>query len=238
MNGRIILTAAIAAIGLAAFADDSNKPGVWSAFSVSGALNDAKTLKAAAAQESRFDTKRLIEEHTQATLLFSPVDWFDIGPHVHWIDARAKKPDGGHEWNNELRLGVESNLRYKSGGWNFANRHRVLWREFEKGNTDFFRWRSRFQIVAPDILKPAGFETGWKARPFVSYEFFFDNGKPSKRVRTNDKFDQQWLRAGIKLAFSEHWGLDVFYHLQIKKSSSTHDWDPGHVIGLNFGYRF
>ena len=238
MNKRINLTVVIAAVGLAAFADDSNKPGVWIAGSVSGALNESKTLKVSAAQESRFDSKRLIEEHTQASLLFSPVDWFDIGPHVHWIDARAKKSDGGHEWNNELRLGIESNLKYKFEGWNFANRNRFVWREFEKGNVDFFRWRSRFQVIAPDILEPVGLKTDWKVKPFASYEFFFDNGKPSKHVRTNDKFDQQWLRAGLKFAFSEHWGLDVFYHLQIKKSSSTHDWDPGHVIGLNFGYKF
>lgn len=221
-------------------ASDDN-PGSWVAFSAGGFVDTNKLFKLNVKEENRFDSKHLQEVHSQISLGWKVTDWFELAPRLHSVYARNSGIDGrkkgsghgkvDHGWDRELRVGADGTFSYNLAGFKLSDRNRVVWREYEDSR-GFWRYRNRLQVVSPWKW------TDFKINPYASYEIFLDDGKESKHVRKNDKFDQWRFVVGAKAKLSDNWGLDLYYLLQEKKDTGDHDWDNHHIIGLELSYKF
>lgn len=235
----ILTTTVVAATQAKASSEDS--PGTWVAFSAGGNLDTNKLFKLDIKEENRFTKKHLSEVHSQISLGYKVTDWFEIAPRIHSIYARndslngRKKGSGNgyvdHGWERELRVGADGTFSYTLAGFKLSDRNRVVWREYEDDH-GFWRYRNRIQVVTPWKW------TQYKINPYTSYEVFFDDGKPSKDVRRNDKFDQWRFIIGAKAKLSDNWSLDAYYLLQEKKDTGEHEWSGHHIIGVGLAYKF
>lgn len=205
--------------------------GTWIGVGVKGNLDTNKVYSVNASTEGRFGEDRLSEQHTIVGFGIKPFDWLTIGPHYHVIDSRKEKAGGGHYWEKEHRLAVDVTPSITLGGWKISDRSRIAHRDFENSQS-FWRYRNRIQVNAPWKW------TDWKINPYASWEFFLDDGKPSKHVRKNDKFDQWRFVTGATAKVTDNLSLNLYYLLQEKKDTTDHDWSANHVVGLNATFSF
>lgn len=205
--------------------------GTWIGVGVKGNLDTNKVYSVNASTEGRFGEDRLSEQHTIVGFGIKPFDWLTIGPHYHVIDSRKEKSGGGHYWEKEHRVAVDVTPSITLGGWKISDRSRIAYRDFENSQ-GFWRYRNRIQVNAPWKW------TDWKINPYASWEFFLDDGKPSKHVRKNDKFDQWRFVTGATAKITDNLSLNLYYLLQEKKDTTDHDWSANHVVGLNATFSF
>ena len=205
--------------------------GTWIRAGAKGNIDTNKVYSVNASIEGRFGEDELDEQHAIVGFGIKPFDWLTIGPHYHVVDSRKKKSGGGHYWEKEHRVAVDVTPSYTLGGWKISDRSRIAYRDFENSQ-GFWRYRNRIQVNSPWKW------TDWKINPYASWELFLDDGKPSKHVRKNDKFDQWRFVTGVTAKVTDNLSLNLFYLLQEKKDTSTHDWRPNHVVGLYATYSF
>ena len=205
--------------------------GAWIGVGAKGNLDTNKVYSVNASIEGRFGENELDEQHAIVGLGIKPFDWLTIGPHYHVIDSRKEKSDGGHYWEKEHRVAVDVTPSITLGGWKISDRSRIAYRDFENSQ-GFWRYRNRIQVNAPWKW------TEWKINPYASWELFLDDGKPSKHVRKNDKFDQWRFVTGATAKITDNLSLNLYYLLQEKKDTTDHDWSANHVVGLNATFSF
>ena len=238
---RKLGSAAIAAgFAASAFADasDAGNHGAWIGVQAKYGIDTNRVWTINASEESRFGEKHYEEQHGTLGVTIKPFSWLAITPHYHFIDTRKRisaTRDGDayvtHDWQREHRFGVDVEPSVKLWGWKIADRNRVVWRDFEDSQ-GFWRYRNRIQVNSPWKW------TDYKINPYASWELFLDDGKPSKHVRKNDKFDQWRFAVGATAKLTDNISLNLFYLLQEKKNTSHHDWSPNHVLGVNVGFSF
>ena len=244
---KITWTLAVAGGVLASVASD-NHPGTWISATASGCLDTNRLFKVQIKEENRFTEKHLSEVHSQISVGYKLTDWFEIAPRAHVVYLRNDSLEGrsqksshisgkkvDHGWDRELRVGADATFSHNLYGWKLSDRNRVVWREYED-EQGFWRVRNRFQVVSPWKW------TEYKINPYTSFELFWDDGKASKNLNKNDKFDQWRFIAGTKVALTKRISLDLYYLLQEKKSG-TYDanggaWDDNQIIGLDLGFTF
>ena len=239
LKAGIAAATVTAAVVAQAKSSDSSEHGVWLGVSAKANIDTNGLFNVTLSEDNRFGEKHLDEVHAAIAVGYKPFDWLTIAPRYHQVYSRknktgASKPGGGyvdHRWEREDRVGFDVTPSWTLGGWKFSDRNRIVWRDFED-DRGFWRYRNRIQVAAPWKW------TEYKINPYASFELFLDDGKPSKNVRKNDKFDQWRFIVGTTAKLSKNATLNTYSLLQEKKDTGDHDWRPNHVIGVNLGFSF
>ena len=217
----------LATTSLAAFA--RNRAQVWTQENASYSIGDG--LSASISEENRIgvnewpDGKKHIDEiHVAPSVDYSVFDWLSVGANYRHVLLR----DGSDaRYTHDRRPGVNVALKGSAYGFSFLNRSRFICRVPEH-ESPYFRYRN---------LSKVSYAIG-NFSPFASYEWYFDEGSRDRPYRKNDRFSQQWLSFGLDWKVSENFKATLYYMLTEVKNRATHDWSPGHVIGIAVTYSF
>lgn len=193
-------------------------------------------FSAGVSEESRIgvnqdeNPKKLDEFHTTAF-----VDWrfsrlMSIGIQDDMVLLRNRS-DARYRRDN--RPGVNVALFESFYGVDFMNRSRFIMRDLED-ERPYFRYRNLTKATLPEIFRVLEHPV----RPYISYEWYYDEGSKDRKIRKNDKFGQFWTDFGLQVSLCKDVSLSLFYRIVEIKSTSSHDWSPGHVVGCTVGISF
>lgn len=225
MKKVLILT--LATMSLASIA--SNHAQVWTQENASYWMGHGFT--AAISEENRIgvnewpDGKKHIDEiHLAPSVDYAVFDWLSVGANYRHVLLR----DGSDaRYTQDRRPGIDVALKHNLGGFSLLNRSRFICRVPE-GEHPYFRYRN---------LSKVSYALG-DFSPFASYEWYYDDGSHERPYRKNDRFSQQWLSFGVDLKVSDNFKATLYYMLTEVKNRTTHDWSPGHVIGIALSFSF
>ena len=136
-------------------------------------------------------------------------------------------------YRRDNRPGINLTFRQTYNGFDFSNRSRFILRDLE-GERPYFRYRNLSKVVMPEVVQA----WGCPVRPYISYEWYFDEGSKDREIRKNDKFGQFWTDFGIQTKLNANCSLCLFYRLVELKSISDHSWQPSHVVGTAVSFTF
>ena len=168
--------------------------------------------------------KHLDEIHVAPSVDYAMYDWLSIGVNYRHVLIR----DGSDaRYTNDRRPGIDVALKESAYGVSLLNRSRFICRVPE-GENPYFRYRnlSKVSYAIADFI------------PFVSYEWYYDEGSHHRKYRKNDRFSQQWLSCGVDYKVCKNFKVTIYYMLTGNKSRVAHNWYPGHVIGLGLALNF
>ena len=201
----------------------------WNTIQVS--KNVTNNVSVGVSEESRIgvnqneNPKKLDEFHTTAFVDWRCLDWMSIGIQDDFVLLR----DGTDtRYKHDNRLGINLAFYRSFKGFDFMNRSRFIMRDLEN-ERPYFRYRNLSKVTAPVVCQICE----RPIRPYVSYEWYFDEGSKDRKIRKNDKFGQFWTDLGLQVGLNKNLSLALFYRLAEVKSTSTHDWSPGHVVGVS-----
>lgn len=201
---------AVAAVLWAAATAHANEH-FWPELNVFVPLGERTRLFALWARDRDFDAGRA----TEATWGLH-ADWFpppsstggwDLMLRAGYNRIEALDPSGADE--NRLLVDVTVRALPLPGGWQFANRNRLEWRDFGDGRT--VRWRNRSRVdrgFAPvGLLGPDW--GGWleaggatSITPYAMFELFEDD-----RL---SRFDRRMLQVGVEAEWRGGYGAEVY----------------------------
>jgi hypothetical protein len=201
----------------------------WNTIQASKSLG--KGVSAGVSEESRIgvnqneNPKKFDEFHTTAFVDWKCLGWMSIGVQDDFVLLR----DGtDSRYKRDNRPAVNLAFYHSYRGFDLMNRSRFIMRDLEN-ERPYFRYRNLSKITMPEVVKLNDFPI----RPYVSYEWYFDEGSKDRYIRKNDKFGQFWTDFGLQTALNANLNIAVFYRLVELKSTSDHDWSPGHVFGIS-----
>ena len=200
----------------------------WNTLQVSKNLGEGVSV--GISEESRIgvnqneNPKKLDEFHTTAFVDWRCLDWMSIGVQDDMVLLR----DGTDtRYRRDNRPGINLAFYQSYKGFDFMNRSRFIMRDLED-ERPYFRYRNLSKVTGPELVQA----WGCPIRPYVSYEWYFDEGSKDRKIRKNDKFGQFWTDFGFQVAVNKNLNLSLFYRLVELKSTTEHDWSPGHVVGV------
>lgn len=206
----------------------------WNTIQVSKGLGNGVSV--GVSEESRIGTnqsenpKKLDEFHTTAFLDWRCLEWLSIGIQDDLVLLR----DGTDtRYRRDNRPGVNLAFYYSYRGFDFMNRSRFIMRDLEN-ERPYFRYRNLSKVTAPELFQVYD----CPIRPYISYEWYFDEGSKDRYIRKNDKFNQFWSDAGLQVKLNDACSLSIFYRLVEVKSATTNNWAPGHVVGATVNFSF
>lgn len=171
------------------------------------------------------DGKKHIDEiHIAPSFDYKIAEWISAGVNYRHVLLR----DGSDaRYKSDRRPGLDVALREKVWGIGLLNRSRFICR-IPEGENPYFRYRN---------LSKVSYDLGWYA-PFVSYEWYYDEGSHHRPYRKNDRFSQQWITFGCDWTVLKGYKATLYYMLTETKDRSDHSWYPGHVIGVGITMSF
>ena len=208
--------------------------GTWNTVQMSKGLGNG--FSAGLSEESRIGTvdqpssiKRLDEFHTTVFLDWRVFDWMSIGIQDDFVLLR--RSGAVDRYRRDNRPGINLTFGHSVGGFDFSNRSRFIMRDLEN-ERPYFRYRNLSKVTMPRVFNVLEREV----RPYVSYEWYFDEGSKDRKIDKNDKFGQFWTDFGIQTRISPSCSLCLFYRLVELKVSES--WQPSHVVGTAFTFSF
>ena len=211
----------------------ANDFGTWNTVQVQKNLPSRFSI--GASEESRIGTvdtdKKLDEFHTTLFVDWRVVDWMSIGIQDDFVLLR--RVGSSSKYRHDNRPGINLALYQSRKGFDFFNRSRFIMRDLEN-ERPYFRYRNLSKMTMPEVVRA----WGCPVRPYVSYEWYFDEGSKGREIRKNDKFGQFWTDFGLQAKLNPNCSISLFYRLVELKSTSDHSWQPSHVVGtaLNFSF--
>jgi hypothetical protein len=209
----------------------ANDLGTWNTIQIQKKM--PHDLSIGASEESRIGTvdsdKRLDEFHTTAFLDWRVFDWMSVGVQDDFVLLR--RSGAVDRYRRDNRPGINLTFRHSVGGFDFSNRSRFIMRDLEN-ERPYFRYRNLSKVTMPRVFNVLEREV----RPYVSYEWYFDEGSKDREIRKNDKFGQFWTDFGLQTRISPSCSLCLFYRLVELKVSES--WQPSHVVGTAFTLSF
>ena len=171
------------------------------------------------------DGKKHIDEiHIAPSFDYAVCDWLSVGVNYRHVLIR----DGSDtRYNTDHRPGMDVALKKSLYGFTLLNRSRFICR-IPEGESAYFRYRN---------LSKVSYAIGTFS-PYASYEWYYDEGSHDRPYRKNDRFSQQWISFGVDWKLTASIKASAYYMLTENKNRTTHDWYPGHVIGLAVSYSF
>lgn len=212
----------------------ANDLGTWNTIQIQKKM--PYDLYMGASEESRIGTvdsdKRLDEFHTTVFLDWRVFDWMSIGIQDDFVLLR--RSGAVDRYRRDNRPGINLTFKHHTySGFDFSNRSRFIMRDLES-ERPYFRYRNLSKVMMPEVVQA----WGCPIRPYVSYEWYFDEGSKDREIRKNDKFGQFWTDFGIQTKLNSTCSICLFYRLVELKSISDHSWQPSHVIGSAFTFSF
>lgn len=224
MKSRISLS--VMSLGLAALANNAQ---VWTQENVTYYMG--LRTSAALSQENRIgvnewpDGKKHIDEiHVAPSVDYAVFDWLSVGVNYRHVMLRNGSDT---RYTHDRRPGIDFSLKRRFAHLSLLNRSRFICRVPE-GERPYFRYRN---------LSKVSYAIG-DFSPFASYEWYFDEGSHERPYRKNDRFSQQWLSFGCDWKITRNFKATAYYMLTDVKNRSSHDWSPGHVIGIALSVSF
>lgn len=192
--------------------------------------NITNGLSATLSQENRIgldrtDNKKHIDEiHVAPSIDYRFYDWLSLGVNYRHVLLRN---GSDNRYTHDRRPGVDVALSQRLGAFSVLNRSRFICR-IPEGENPYFRYRN---------LSKVAYQIG-AFSPYLSYEWYFDEGSKHRPYRKNDKFSQLWFTVGVDWKVSNWLKLTGYYMLTENKNRTEHDWYPGHVIGIGASVTF
>ena len=209
----------------------ANDLGTWNTIQIQKKM--PHDLSMGASEESRIGTvdsdKRLDEFHTTVFLDWRVFDWMSIGIQDDFVLLR--RTGSVDRYRRDNRPGINLTFRHSVGGFDFSNRSRFIMRDMEN-ERPYFSYRNLSRVTMPRVFNFLEREV----RPYVSYEWYFDEGSKDRDIRKNDKLGQFWTDFGFQTRISPSCSLCMFYRLVELKVSES--WQPSHVVGTAFTFSF
>ena len=144
-----------------------------------------------------------------------------------------RRPNCSSRYRHDNRPGINLAFYHSWKGFDFMNRSRFIMRDLEN-ERPYFRYRNLSKVTMPEVVQA----WGCPIRPYVSYEWYFDEGSKDRYIRKNDKFGQFWTDFGLQAKLNSNCSICLFYRLVELKSTSSHDWQPSHVVGTSLNFNF
>ena len=220
---------AIAASFLVSACAFANRIQVWTQENVSYGMTER--LSAGLSQENRYGlndlggSKHIDEIHVAPSFECMVFEWLSVGANYRHVLLR----DGSDaRYSQDRRPGVDLALRKRLSEASFLNRSRFICRSPEHEDP-YFRYRN---------LSKVSYEIKPHVVPYVSYEWYYDEGNHDRPYRKNDRFSQQGLTFGIDCISFGNWKFSTYYMLTENKDRTSHFWYPGHVVGFSISYIF
>ena len=209
----------------------ANDLGTWNTIQIQKKM--PYDLSIGASEESRIGTvdsdKRLDEFHTTVFLDWRVFDWMSMGIQDDFVLLR--RSGSADRYRRDNRPGINLTFKHTCSGFDFSNRSRFIMRDLES-ERPYFRYRNLSKVTIPRVFNVLEREV----RPYVSYEWYFDEGSKDREIRKNDKFGQFWTDFGIQTRISPSCSICLFYRLVELKVSES--WQPSHVVGTAFTISF
>lgn len=222
---NIVILAAIASSTVV----EANRLQVWTQENVSYGIGSGFT--ASISEENRYGisdlngSKHIDEIHVAPSVDYAVVDWLSVGVNYRHVLIRNGSDS---RYSQDRRPGVDLALRKKLSEASFLNRSRFICRSPEHEDP-YFRYRN---------LSKVSYEIKPHVVPYVSFEWYYDEGSHDRPYRKNDRFSQQWLTFGIDWTSFGNWKFSTYYMLTENKDRTSHSWYPGHVVGFSISYIF
>lgn len=223
---KIRITLGVMFLGITSFANNAQ---VWTQENVSYGIGSRTTL--GVSQENRIGVnewedgkKHLDEIHVAPSMEYLVSEWLSIGINYRHVLLRNGSDT---RYVHDRRPGIDVALKRRIGNLSLLNRSRFICRVPE-GEQSYFRYRN-LSKVSYSLDNVA---------PFVSYEWYYDEGSKDRPYRKNDRFSQQWLSIGLDWEICKNLKATGYYMLTENKNRVTHDWYPGHVIGVSISLSF
>lgn len=207
----------------------ANHAQVWTQENLYYAIGPRTTI--GVSQENRIGVtewangkKHIDEIHIAPSIDYLIQDWLSVGVNYRHVLSR----DGTDvRYKDDYRPGIDVAFKRRYGDFLLLNRSRFICRKPE-GEQEYFRYRnlSRVAYLIGDIA------------PYVSYEWYYDEGSKDRQYRKNDRFSQQWITLGCEWKISKAIKATTYYMLTENKNRASHDWYPGHVIGIGITLAF
>ena len=216
------ILAALPALALA------NRLQVWTQEDVS--VRTHERFVAGISEENRYGisdldgSKHVDEIHVAPFLDRYVFGWLSIGANYRHVLLRN---GSDARWSEDRRPGIDVALKEKLGNLSLLNRSRVICR-IPEHEDPYFRYRN---------LSKVSYSLG-TASPYVSYEWYYDEGSHDRPYRKNDRFSQQWISIGLDWRVAGPITVSPYYRLVENKDGNDHDWYPGHVLGIVLAARF
>ena len=211
----------------------ANDFGTWNTIQVQ--KNFPNSFSIGASEESRIGTidkdRKLDEFHTTLFADWRVVDWMSIGIQDDFVLLRRVGSSSKYRHDNRPGINLAFHQSYK--GFDFMNRSRFIMRDLEN-ERPYFRYRNLSKVTMPEVVQA----WGCPVRPYVSYEWYFDEGSKDREIRKNDKFGQFWTDFGFQVKLNQNCSISLFYRLVELKSTSDHSWQPSHAVGTAFTFSF
>ena len=223
---KIRITFGIMFLGITSFANNAQ---VWTQENVSYGIGPRTTL--CVSQENRIgineweDGKKHLDEiHVAPSIDYLIVEWLSIGVNYRHVLLRNGSDT---RYVHDRRPGIDVSLKRSIGNLSIINRSRFICR-IPEGEQSYFRYRN---------LSKVSYSFN-NIAPFVSYEWYYDEGSKDRPYRKNDRFSQQWLSFGLDWKITEIFKATAYYMFTENKNRTSHDWYPGHVIGIALNMSF
>ena len=191
-------------------------------------------LRFGLSHEDRFGTSkshdfRWDEIHNAVSVDYQVLDWMSVGINDRFVLLRN---GSDARYREDHRPGIDVAFFAKNlYGWDFLNRSRFIYRQVEHEH-GYFRYRNLSKAMMPWKF------TEYNIRPFLSYEWYWDDGCKERVYKNRDKFSQQWFTIGTDFKISENISMSLWYMLVQLKDTSDHSWMPSNVIGFTVGISF
>lgn len=209
----------------------ANDLGTWNTIQIQKKMPHDFSI--GASEENRIGTvdsdKRLDEFHTTLFADWRILDWMSIGIQDDFVLLR--RSGSVDRYRRDNRPGINLTFSHSVGGFDFSNRSRFIMRDLEN-ERPYFRYRNLSKVTAPELFQVCE----CPVRPYISYEWYFDEGSKDRHIRKNDKFGQFWTDFGFQTKISPSCSLCLFYRLVELKVSES--WQPSHVVGSAFTFSF
>lgn len=211
----------------------ADRLGLWSTIQASCKLIDGFTT--GASEEIRAGThkdespKHIDELHSTVFIDWRALSFLSLGIQDDLVCLRN---NSDARYRHDNRPGLNAALHVSSHGWSFMNRSRFIMRDLQDARS-YFRYRNLSKVVAPSICS---FKNVESIRPYVSYEWYFDEGNHDICIHKGDKFSQFWTDFGLQLKLSKACSMSLFYRLVEVKSDEA--WNPLHVVGTSLSFSF
>ena len=217
-----------AVLAIPMFANDF---GTWNTIQIQKSLPHDFSI--GASEENRIGTvdadRKLDEFHTTLFMDWRAFKWMSIGIQDDYVLLRRKGSSSKYRHDNRPGINLAFHHSYK--GFDFMNRSRFIMRDLED-ERPYFRYRNLSKVTMPTVVQMLE----CPIRPYVSYEWYFDEGSKDRNIGKNDKFNQFWTDLGLSTKVSKCCSICLFYRLVELKSSS--EWQPSHVVGTAFTFSF
>src|SRR5574341_44157 len=195
----------------------------WNTEAIEGKINDQ--WKAYVEAELRFgdDASEFYYQHTHLEILYKALEWLEIG--AAYRQAWELDDPATDLWFTEYRPMVNVTLKHKWNDWEFSDRNRFEFRNFDVKD-DKFRYRNKLKAKSP-----------WKwtalhINPFVADELFFEED-------SDNGFNRNRLDVGVGLDFGDyvaHLSGEIYYRWQTSDKGA--EWIDFHIFGTQLKFKF